>query len=104
MFRAGQYRYQMGYTLQEFSRVLSGNFTREPSPWQLLPVAQNQWVVAHRNQSFSIKISAQTLPSRRIGLLELPVLQVDFQAGLDDASLEQQFFDSFSGYFHKGGG
>ncbi len=104
MFRAGQYLYQMGYTLQEFARVLSGNFTREPSPWRLQTLADQQWLVLHVSQSFSVKIEVQRLAPRRIGLLELPVLEVRFNVEAGDRDLEQQFFESFSGYFHKGGG
>jgi hypothetical protein len=43
-------------------------------------------------------------PPRKLGLIVLPVLQVQFQLLDTAADLEVKFFERFHQYFHKGGG
>ncbi len=104
MYKPGQYQYQMGYTLPEFTRSLQGGFSAETSPWRSTRLSALQWQIDHREANFKIQINLQPLEPRKIALLSLPVLQVDFKPLIDDAALEKMFFQTFFQYFHKGGG
>ncbi|MDJ0832146.1 MAG: hypothetical protein QNJ69_01400 [Gammaproteobacteria bacterium] len=93
----------MGYTLDEFAKVLQGNFSAADSPYRVEQVAAGQWRVASQSD-LAVTISVKQKPERQLGLLNLPVLAVSFAvtAGNDDE--EQAFYDKFFKYFHKGGG
>lgn len=97
-------RYDMGYRAQEFSDVLNGPFSGDESPFQVLPEGINQWRVTHRGSSFEMLITLETRPDRKLGLMRLPVLSVDFDCTVDEAGVGEQFFHRFHQYFHKGGG
>lgn len=95
---------EMGYTPQEFARALFGNFTGETSPYRAQALDNSSWRVNHHDDSLSIDISIQAQAPRKLALLELPVLQVEFAIMTGDAQSQDDFFEKFFKYFHKGGG
>lgn len=105
MYSPGQYEYQMGYTLTEFSRTVLGDFTRKSAQFECTQISANKWQVVSADGTFSVSITAQQKSPRTIALLQLPVLQVKFIVQFnDDRQVERQFFERFFKYFHKGGG
>ena len=94
----------MGYTLPEFEKTLGGQLTRAPMPWRLEKLGNETWQIDHVENSFSIQIKVRALPPRRLALLELPVLEVNFRPLIDEQAAERVFFDSFFKHFQKGGG
>ena len=93
----------MGYTVVEFARVLKGNFSGSDSPYQVAEIATDQWRVFNQSD-LSVTISVEQKPSRKLGLLNLPVLAVSFIVISGDDGEVQAFYDRFFKYFHKGGG
>ncbi len=93
----------MGYTMIEFTRVLQGNFSGADSPYNVEQIAADRWRVFNPSD-FSVTVSLRQKPPRKLGLLNLPVLEVSFDVTTGDASQEQAFYDKFFKYFHKGGG
>ena len=95
----------MGYTRPEFTKVLCGPFTGEKSDYRCESVASDHWRIKQSNEAFLLDIHIAKLPNRKLGpLIELPVLNVQFQQQDDNANLLEKFFVRFHQYFHKGGG
>jgi len=80
-------RYEMGYGADEFGKVLNGSFSGQQPGKEL---------------ELTIKVTQN--PPRKLGLFNLPVLDVSFSFGTTDADLREGFFHRFHQYFHKGGG
>jgi hypothetical protein len=104
MFNVGSNQIEMGYTLNEFSNVLHGNFSAQQSVYRCKDLSQNSWLISHERGSLQTEIRVIQKPPRKLGLLNLPVLGVTFRLISGDSQDEQQFFEKFFRYFHKGGG
>jgi hypothetical protein len=104
MLNPGSTPIEMGYTINEFSNVLNGNFTSASSPYNCKPLSSTSWLVSHQTNDFKSEVDIQQMPDRKIGLLGLPVLRVSFKLISGNPQDEQQFFEKFFRYFHKGGG
>ena len=96
--------YDMGYRAQEFADVLCGPFSGNQSPFRVEVQGKQSWRVSHIDSSFEMQINVQTKPDRKLGLMSLPVLAVDFDCTRDEADAGELFFHRFHQYFHKGGG
>jgi len=53
---------------------------------------------------FDLDIKVAEKPPRKLGLFNLPVLEVKFSFADTEAELREIFFHRFHQYFHKGGG
>lgn len=105
MYVRGKYTYEMGYTLGEFSNALAGDFIRKSTQFSCQQTSANSWRIVSADQAFAVSIRVQQAPPRTLALLQLPVLQVNFSIQKNAPQvLEQQFFNRFFKYFHKGGG
>lgn len=104
MFNAGSNQIEMGYTLSEFSRVLHGNFSAQQSEYNCKDLSRNSWLISRENSHLKTQITVIQKPPRKLGLLNLPVLGVTFKLMSGETQDEQQFFEKFFHYFHKGGG
>ena len=104
MYAPGPDQIQMGYTINEFSRVLHGNFSSAESAFSCEDLSSDSWIITHDLSELRISIKVQQLSPRTLGLLELPVLGVRFEQLSGNAAEKQLFFDKFFRYFHKGGG
>jgi hypothetical protein len=104
MFNAGNNQIEMGYTLSEFSKVLHGNFSAQQSEYNCRDLSQSSWLISHEISNLQTEISVIQKPPRILGLLNLPVLGVTFKLISGETVDEQQFFEKFFRYFHKGGG
>ncbi|MEM7564114.1 MAG: hypothetical protein AAF353_13845 [Pseudomonadota bacterium] len=96
--------YEMGYSPDEFGKVLNGEFTGDKSPFNCTPLARYHWSIEHDEGEFTLEIEAAEQPPRKIALFSLPVLKVVFSFQATDNRLQQKFFHRFHQYFHKGGG
>ncbi len=96
--------YEMGYGADEFGKVLLGPFSGERSDFNAAEIGRHHWKVSHIDQAFELEIRVAEMPPRKLGLFNLPVLEVKF--GFNDAgdTLREAFFHRFHQYFHKGGG
>ena len=97
-------RYDMGYRAQEFADVLCGPFSGNESPFRVESRGSQTWHVTHVDSPFDMQITLETKPDRKLGLMSLPVLSVDFDCSLDENGAGELFFHRFHQYFHKGGG
>jgi hypothetical protein len=104
MFNASNNQIEMGYTISEFSNVLHGNFSAQESVYNCKDLSQCSWLISHEQGNLQTEISVEEKPSRKLGLLNLPVLAVTFKLISGERQDEQQFFEKFFRYFHKGGG
>ncbi len=104
MFNAGNDPIEMGYTVSEFSNVLHGNFSAEQSEYRCKDLSQCSWLISHELGNLQTEINVIQKPPRKLGLLKLPVLGVTFKLISGEPQDEQQFFEKFFRYFHKGGG
>jgi hypothetical protein len=96
--------YEMGYAADEFGKVLNGPFSGEKSPYHCSELARHHWSLAQPGAELDLSIKVAQKPPRRLGLFNLPVLDVRFTFGATDDALREQFFHRFHQYFHKGGG
>ena len=96
--------YEMGYGADEFGRVLLGPFSGERSDFDAAEVARHHWSVTRAAAAFDLEIRVAEQPPRRLGLFNLPVLQVIFTFRDTEDALRDAFFQRFHQYFHKGGG
>jgi len=96
--------YEMGYGADEFSKVLNGSFSGEGSPYQCRELARHHWRIEQSGTDLELSIKVSQKPPRKLGLFNLPVLDVSFSFGATDAALREGFFHRFHQYFHKGGG
>ena len=97
-------KYDMGYRAQEFADVLCGPFSGNESPFRVEAQGRQAWRVSHIDSAFEMQISVETKPDRKLGLMSLPVLAVDFDCKHDESDAGELFFHRFHQYFHKGGG
>lgn len=104
MFNAVGNQIEMGYTISEFSSVLHGNFSAQQSDYKCHDISHNRWLISHAQSELKNEITVQQKPPRTLGLLTLPVLEVRFNLLSGNSYDEQQFFEKFYKYFHKGGG
>lgn len=94
----------MGYTVKEFSKVITGEFTGDQSELNGHSLGPQKWQIDLQNSTMIVDIQIQQKPQRELGAMVIPVLQVDFEV---NGATEQQsnfFFKKFFKYFHKGGG
>ena len=96
--------YEMGYGADEFGNVLNGPFSGDKSAYCCNEIERHHWSVEQSGESFILTIMVTEKPSRKLGLFQLPVLEVKFSFTDTDAVLRDQFFHRFHQYFHKGGG
>ncbi|MBT8434162.1 MAG: hypothetical protein KJN95_05850 [Gammaproteobacteria bacterium] len=96
--------YEMGYAADEFGNVLNGPFSGDKSSYCCKEIDRHHWSVEQAGESFILAIMVTEKPPRKLGLFELPVLEVKFSFTDTDAVLREQFFHRFHQYFHKGGG
>ncbi len=104
MYNPGNAQIQMGYTIDEFSRVLHGNFSAAASDYSCEDLSPSSWLISHDTGELKTRIQVEQLPPRTLGLLDLPVLGVNFNLLSGNTEDEQLFFEKFFRYFHKGGG
>ncbi len=96
--------YEMGYGADEFGKVLNGVFSGEKSPYECRELSLHHWSVVQPGAKLELTIKVAQKPPRKLGLFNLPVLDVSFNFGATDAALREGFFHRFHQYFHKGGG
>ena len=96
--------YEMGYGADEFGKVLLGPFSGDRSDFNAAELARHHWRVLLDGATFELEIKVAEMPPRKLGLFNLPVLDVKFSFTDTEASLRDAFFHRFHQYFHKGGG
>jgi hypothetical protein len=96
--------YEMGYAADEFGKVLNGPFSGDNSPYECHELERHNWSVQQPGKDLDLTIKVSQKPPRKLGLFNLPVLDVSFSFGDTDATLREGFFHRFHQYFHKGGG
>ncbi len=94
----------MGYTAAEFAKTLHGDFSNADSRYACQTLDTQRWRIEDRHSALQIEITINQSPPRQLGLLQLPVLQVDFAIVQSSPADEAAFYDKFFSYFHKGGG
>jgi len=99
-----QRQLEMGYTPQEFARVLKGNFSNARSEYHCHEVADQHWHISSKKSDLKVDLVIAELPDRKLGMFALPVLQARFNVSASDTSAIDAFFEKFARYFHKGGG
>jgi len=90
---------EMGYSLDEFTRVLP----LAMRDWQVGGGPLN-WQVRDAAGDVDVEIELRPLPDRRIGALSLPVLSVTIDPRATPAALMRNFMRRFDRGFHRGGG
>jgi hypothetical protein len=96
--------YEMGYGADEFGKVLNGAFSGEKSPYQSSEIVRHHWSLEQSGIAFELAIKVTEKPPRKLGLFNLPVLDVKFTFTDTTQNLRDDFFHRFHQYFHKGGG
>jgi hypothetical protein len=96
--------YEMGYGADEFGKVLCGPFSGEKSAYRCTQIARHHWSLEQPGTVFELSIKVAEKPPRKLGLFNLPVLDVKFSFADTEATLRDNFFHRFHQYFHKGGG
>ncbi len=96
--------YEMGYGADEFGKVLLGPFSGGRSDFNAAEIGRHHWIVSHQHKAFELEIRVAEKPPRKLGLFNLPVLEVKFSFNGSGDSLREAFFHRFHQYFHKGGG
>ena len=96
--------YEMGYTADEFGKVVQGSFTGERTDFNCSEISRHHWRVTLTSDDFSVVIEVKQAPPRKIALFSLPVLNVRFEFEQAAAEIREKFFHRFHQYFHKGGG
>lgn len=96
--------YEMGYSADEFGKVLRGPFSGERTDFEAAEIGRHRWRVTLAGQKFSVGIEAVQAPPRKIALFNLPVLKVRFEFEQAEADTRIEFFHRFHQYFQKGGG
>ncbi len=95
-------RRDMGYRLDEFDRVLRGGFCAA-APQLDCQGTPGDWHIRGAD-GLSARFKASPLPPRRLGMLELPRLQLELDVRAPDESAIDAFLKRFHQHFHKGGG
>jgi len=96
--------YEMGYAADEFGKVFSGPFSGEKSAYRCTNIERHHWSLEQPGMVFDLDIKVAEKPPRKLGLFNLPVLEVKFSFADTEAELREIFFHRFHQYFHKGGG
>ena len=96
--------YEMGYGADEFGKVLLGQFSGDRTDFNAIEIGRHHWQVSLNGAVFELEIKVAEKPPRKLGLFNLPVLEVKFTFSDTEASLRDDFFHRFHQYFHKGGG
>lgn len=96
--------YEMGYGADEFGKVLCGPFSGDKSAYRCTQLARHHWSLEQPGTAFELAIKVTEKPARKLGLFNLPVLEVKFSFADTEAALRENFFQRFHQYFHKGGG
>lgn len=96
--------YEMGYRADEFGNVLNGPFSGDKSAYLCRQKERHHWSLEQPGEAFDLTIKVIEKPPRKLGLFNLPVLDVRFTFTDTGAPLRDQFFHRFHQYFHKGGG
>lgn len=96
--------YEMGYGADEFGKVLLGPFSGDRSDFNAAEIARHHWRVSLEGSAFELEIRVTEKPPRKLGLFNLPVLEVKFSFNDTEAAPRAAFFHRFHQYFHKGGG
>ncbi len=99
-----QVEYEMGYGADEFGKVLLGPFSGERSDFGATEIGRHHWRVSLEDSAFEVDIRVAEKPPRKLGLFNLPVLDVKFSINDAEDSQRDDFFHRFHQYFHKGGG
>ena len=97
-------QYEMGYGADEFGKVLLGPFSGDRTDFNATEIARHHWRVSLDGSVFELEISVAEKPPRKLGLFNLPVLEVKFNFTDTETALRDAFFHRFHQYFHKGGG
>jgi len=96
--------YEMGYAADEFGKVLRGPFSGDKSAYRCTQIERHHWSLEQPGKEFELSIKVAEKPPRKLGLFNLPVLDVKFSFADTEATLRDNFFHRFHQYFHKGGG
>lgn len=104
MLNPGNLPIEMGYTLDEFSNVLHGNFSTNNSEYRCHDLSTGSWLIFEEGSDLKTEIRARQMAPRELGLLKLPILSVSFNIVSGSPQHTQKFFEKFFKYFHKGGG
>ena len=90
---------EMGYSLDEFDRVLP----LAMRDWRV-DGGDGQWQVRTTDGADVARIAVQPQAPRRMGMLELPVLMVSLDLSAADERRAGEFMHRFERGFHRGGG
>jgi hypothetical protein len=101
---AAMVEYEMGYGADEFGKVLCGPFSGDKSAYRCTQIEHHHWSLEQPGKAFELAIKVAEKPPRKLGLFNLPVLDVKFFFAATEATLRDNFFHRFHQYFHKGGG
>jgi hypothetical protein len=96
--------YEMGYGADEFGKVLNGSFSGEKSSYRCREITAHHWSLEQPGTAFELAIKVVQKPPRKLGMFNLPVLDVRFTFTNTEKNLQDSFFHRFHQYFHKGGG
>ena len=94
----------MGYGADEFGKVLRGSFSGNDSAYHCTEIGPHHWSLEQPGEGFNLAIRVVEKPPRKLGLFNLPVLDVKFTFTDADEASRDSFFHRFHQYFHKGGG
>lgn len=95
-------RRDMGYRLDEFDSTLRGGFCAT-APVLDCSGHAGDWRITGAD-GVSARLRAAPLPPRRLGMLELPRLQLELDIRAPDDAGIDAFLKRFHQHFHKGGG
>ncbi len=101
---ASSIEYEMGYGADEFGKVLNSSFSGKNSTYSCATLEKHHWRINQQDAEFEAVIQVTEMPARKLGLFSLPVLRVRFKTEKSDPKLQDNFFNRFFKYFHKGGG
>jgi len=96
--------YEMGYGANEFGNVLTGRFSGVDSGYQCQVLNRHHWQITQNQSDLTVIVEVKEKPPRKIALFSLPVLQVQFNIKKTNPKDQDDFFNRFFKYFHKGGG
>lgn len=91
---------QMGYSAAEFMRALQ----RALADYTLDVADRNRWLAVRPGYPGCVEIAFAEQPPRRLGLLELPVLDVSFRFRGFAPGADRALFDRLQRSLHRGGG
>ena len=97
------FEYEMGYAADEFGAVLNGPFSGDKSDYHCEAISSHYWRL-EQSDLFELNIRVTEKPARKLGLISLSVLRVEFVLLKASPELQDRFFIRFFKYFHKGGG